>query len=167
MYASVCDQGSDAVIVCFTSIEYNIGNAVLCGCWLVNQCVIEHTLCLSSNFWHQLPVGFKMKLWALRSAWTLIRSFYSSELSALHYYLISRSTQAGITTHPEPIEELYKAFFLSETCFGAYFSLSNPTKKSFCFHGLWKNMRLNTVVAKKSVIRLLLCSCLLFKMTWK
>lgn len=38
------------------------------------------------------------------------KEFYSSELNALHYYLISRSTQAGITVHPELIDELYKAF---------------------------------------------------------
>lgn len=68
---------------------------------------IQHT---SSNLWHQLPVSFKIKLWALRSAWTLTKSFYSSELNALHYYLISRSTQAGITAHPEPVDELCKAF---------------------------------------------------------
>lgn len=127
--------------LCFTSTRQHFQSSTLCDCWLVNQCVIQHTLCQSSNFWHQLPVSFKMELWALRSAWTSTKSFYSSELNALHYYLISRSTQAGITTHPEPIDELYKAFFLCLKPVLVLFSPSNPTKKSFCLHGLWKIIR--------------------------
>lgn len=80
-------------------------------------------------------------MWALRTAWTSTKRFYSSELNALCYYLISRSTQAGITTHPEPIDEPYKAFFCCLKLVLVLFSPSSPTKKSFCFHGLWENMR--------------------------
>lgn len=109
--ASVSDQGSYEEVVCFTCIRISrhVQSSAVCGCWFVNQCVIQHTSCQSSNLWHQLPVSFKIELWALRSAWTLTKSFSSSELNALHYYLISRSTQAGITAHPESIDELYKA----------------------------------------------------------
>lgn len=108
-----------------------------------------------------------MELWALRSAWTLTKSFYSSGLNALNYYLISRSTQAGITTHPEPIDELYKASFLCLKLVWVLFSPSNPTKKSLLSWIIEKHEKFNTVVVKKSVIRLVLCSCLLFKITWK
>lgn len=98
--------------LCFTFIRINrhVQFSALCGCWFVNWCVTQCTSCQPSNLWYQLPVSITIELWALRSAWTLTKSFYSSELNALHYYLISRSTQAGITVHPELIDDLYKAF---------------------------------------------------------
>lgn len=88
--------------VFYLRISRHVQSSTVCGCWFVNQCVIQHPSCQPCNLWHQLPVSFKIELWALRSAWTLTKSFHSSELNALHYYLISRSTQAGITAHPGP-----------------------------------------------------------------
>lgn len=71
----------------------------------------------------------------------MTKRFYSSELNALHYHSINRSTQDGIAAHPEPIDELYKALSvqISQACFGASLP-SSPTKESSFFYGLWKNL---------------------------
>lgn len=123
-------------------ISRHVQSSAVCGCWFVNPCVMQHTSCQFSNLWHQLPVNFKIELWALRSAWTLTKSSYSSELSALHYYLLRRSTQAGITAHPESTKQLYKTFLCADFLGLLWcFSRSNPTEKSLFFHGLWNNMR--------------------------